>query len=114
MSEKKEDAKVKEGKAVDQDGNEVKVDVLDSEEKPIKEGKSKTWKDHAMTALKVLGAAATVVGTGVISYVVGGKKVAKAKDEEIRKLQNDNWELSQELEMSYNRKDSEPDTEDEE
>ena len=92
---KKEDSKAKtEGKAVDQDGNEVKVDVIDNETgKPVK-----TWKDHLKTALKIAVATATVVGTGAISYVVGGKKVGKEKDKVIRSLNSENMELHERVE----------------
>lgn len=94
----KEETKAKtEGKAVDENGNEVKVDVVDNETgKPIR-----TWKDHLKTAGKVILGVGVTLGAGFAGAKVGGDKVRKAKDAEIRKLQDDNWNLSQELESAY-------------
>ena len=90
--------------AVDQDGNPVEADVVDEKGKPVK-----TTKTVLKTIGKVAAGVAAVAAAGFTGYTVGGKKVGKVKDEEIRKLQNDKWELSQELEEAYAK--AEPETE---
>ena len=97
--------------AVDQDGNKVEADVVGKDGKPVK-----SVKTVLKTVLKVVVGTAAIAGTGVVSYIAGGKKVAKQKDAEIRKLQNDNYELSEELEEAYAKngpqeEESEPDIE---
>lgn len=93
MSEnKKEETKEKEvkteGKAVDQDGNEVKVDVVDKNGKPIK-----SWKDHLKTVGKILLGVVVTLGAGIGGAAIGGSKVRKEKDKVIRSLNSENLEL---------------------
>lgn len=112
MSEnKKEETKeVKtEGKAVDQDGNEVKVDVVDKDGKPIK-----TWKDHLKTAGKILLGVGVTLAAGVTGAAVGGSKVRKEKDKVIRSLNSENLELHERIDSLESQMTRPADTEDEE
>lgn len=95
MSEnKKEETKeVKtEGKAVDQDGNEVKVDVVDKDGKPIK-----TRKDHLKTVGKILLGVVVTLGAGIGGAAIEGSKVRKEKDKVIRSLNSENLELHERI-----------------
>ena len=97
--------------AVDQDGNKVEADVVGKDGKPVK-----SVKTVLKTIGKVAAGVAAVAAAGFTGYTVGGKKVAKQKDAEIRKLQNDNYEQSEALEEAYTKngtqeEESEPDIE---
>ena len=112
MSEnKKEETKeVKtEGKAVDQDGNEVKVDVIGKDGKPIK-----TWKDHLMTGGKILLGVVVTLGAGITGAAVGGNKVRKEKDKVIRSLNSENLELHARVDSLESQMMRPAETEDEE
>lgn len=111
MSEKKEETKeVKtEGKAVDQDGNEVKVDVVDKNGKPIK-----TWKDRLKTAGKILLGVVVTLAAGVTGAAVGGSKVRKEKDKVIQSLNSENLELHARVDSLESQMMRPAETEDEE
>lgn len=114
MSEnKKEETKEKEvkteGKAVDQDGNEVKVDVVDKNGKPIK-----SWKDHLKTVGKILLGVVVTLGAGIGGAAIGGSKVRKEKDKVIRSLNSENLELHERIDSLESQMTRPAETEDEE